>query len=77
MRSAGCVYNDIVDRKIDAKVSRTKSRPIAKGTISVTTGWMIILLLIFCFNTYIVSIQSKLYHFWIKFRFASDCYIHS
>jgi 4-hydroxybenzoate polyprenyl transferase len=47
MRSAGCVYNDIVDRKIDAKVSRTKSRPIAKGTISVTTGWMIILLLIF------------------------------
>lgn len=47
MRSAGCVYNDIVDRKIDAKVSRTKSRPIAKRTISVTTGWMIILLLIF------------------------------
>lgn len=47
MRSAGCVYNDIVDRKIDAEVSRTKSRPIAKGTISVTTGWMIILLLIF------------------------------
>ena len=47
MRSAGCIYNDIVDRKIDAKVSRTKSRPIAKGTISVTTGWMIILLLIF------------------------------
>ncbi len=47
MRSAGCVYNDIVDRKIDAKVSRTKSRPIAKGTISVKTGWMIILLLIF------------------------------
>ena len=47
MRSAGCVYNDIVDRKIDAKVSRTKSRPIAKGTISVTSGWMIILLLIF------------------------------
>jgi len=47
MRSAGCVYNDIIDRKIDAEVYRTKSRPIAKGTISVTTGWLVILLLIF------------------------------
>ena len=35
MRSAGCVYNDIVDQKIDIKVKRTKERPIAKGTFSV------------------------------------------
>ena len=35
MRSAGCVYNDIIDRKIDSKVQRTLSRPIASGQISV------------------------------------------
>mgnify|MGYP006195523681 CR=1 FL=1 len=29
MRSAGCVYNDIVDRDLDAKVARTASRPLA------------------------------------------------
>jgi len=35
MRSAGCIINDIVDRNIDKKVERTKSRPIASGKISV------------------------------------------
>jgi 4-hydroxybenzoate polyprenyltransferase len=31
MRSAGCVYNDIVDRDLDAKVERTRLRPLASG----------------------------------------------
>jgi 4-hydroxybenzoate polyprenyltransferase len=35
MRSAGCAYNDIVDRDIDAKVARTALRPIPSGQISV------------------------------------------
>ena len=35
MRSAGCIVNDILDRKFDAKVFRTKNRPIASGKISV------------------------------------------
>ena len=34
MRSAGCIYNDILDRDIDAKVARTKNRPLASGQIS-------------------------------------------
>ena len=34
MRSAGCIVNDIVDRKIDKKVSRTKKRPIASGSLN-------------------------------------------
>ena len=33
MRSAGCIVNDIVDEKIDKKVSRTKTRPIASGSL--------------------------------------------
>jgi 4-hydroxybenzoate polyprenyltransferase len=35
MRSAGCAYNDIVDRDIDARVARTALRPIPSGQISV------------------------------------------
>ena len=34
MRAAGCAYNDLVDRDIDAKVERTKSRPIPAGQIT-------------------------------------------
>jgi 4-hydroxybenzoate polyprenyltransferase len=36
MRGAGCTYNDIVDRDIDAKVARTRGRPIPSGAVSVT-----------------------------------------
>jgi 4-hydroxybenzoate polyprenyltransferase len=35
MRGAGCAFNDIVDRKIDAAVARTRGRPIPSGAISV------------------------------------------
>ncbi|MFQ6018774.1 MAG: 4-hydroxybenzoate octaprenyltransferase, partial [Kiloniellaceae bacterium] len=36
MRGAGCTYNDIVDRDIDARVARTAARPIPSGQISVS-----------------------------------------
>lgn len=35
MRGAGCTYNDIVDRDLDASVARTRSRPIPSGRVSV------------------------------------------
>jgi 4-hydroxybenzoate polyprenyltransferase len=35
MRGAGCTFNDIVDRNIDGKVERTRSRPIPSGQVSV------------------------------------------
>jgi len=38
MRSAGCIVNDILDRKFDKKVLRTKNRPIASEKISITLG---------------------------------------
>jgi 4-hydroxybenzoate polyprenyltransferase len=34
MRGAGCVYNDIIDRDLDARVARTAARPIASGAVS-------------------------------------------
>jgi 4-hydroxybenzoate polyprenyltransferase len=42
MRAAGCAYNDIVDRDIDAKVARTAGRPIPSGQISVKQAWAFI-----------------------------------
>ncbi len=42
MRGAGCTWNDITDRKIDAAVARTASRPIPSGQVSVRNAaiWM-------------------------------------
>ncbi len=45
MRGAGCVYNDIVDRDLDAKVERTRLRPIASGTVSLRAAWVWLVLL--------------------------------
>jgi 4-hydroxybenzoate polyprenyltransferase len=39
MRGAGCVYNDIVDRDLDRKVARTRSRPLASGRVSLKAAW--------------------------------------
>jgi 4-hydroxybenzoate polyprenyltransferase len=45
MRSAGCAYNDIVDRDLDARVERTASRPLASGRVSVRAAWVLVALL--------------------------------
>ena len=39
MRSAGCVYNDIIDKDLDGKVERTRLRPLASGRVSVNAAW--------------------------------------
>jgi 4-hydroxybenzoate polyprenyltransferase len=45
MRSAGCVYNDIVDRDLDGQVERTRLRPLASGRVTVRSAWILIGLL--------------------------------
>src|SRR5689334_8029064 len=45
MRSAGCVYNDIVDRDLDVRVERTRLRPLASRRVSVRSAWLLIALL--------------------------------
>jgi 4-hydroxybenzoate polyprenyltransferase len=39
MRGAGCVYNDIVDQDLDARVARTASRPLPSGAVSMKAAW--------------------------------------
>ncbi|HVL78782.1 MAG TPA: 4-hydroxybenzoate octaprenyltransferase [Sphingomicrobium sp.] len=41
MRSAGCVYNDIVDRDLDALVERTRLRPLASRRVSLALAWIL------------------------------------
>ena len=43
MRSAGCAYNDIVDRDLDARVERTRLRPLASGRVSVRAAWALVI----------------------------------
>ncbi|QIL03129.1 4-hydroxybenzoate octaprenyltransferase [Sphingomonas sinipercae] len=42
MRSAGCVYNDIVDRDLDRQVERTRLRPLASGRVSLPSAWVLV-----------------------------------
>ena len=41
MRSAGCVYNDIVDKDLDVQVERTRLRPLASRRVSVRNAWLL------------------------------------
>jgi len=55
MRSAGCIVNDILDREFDAKVFRTKNRPIASGKVSIKLAGMYAIIL--CFMALLVLLN--------------------
>ena len=59
MRSAGCIFNDIVDKDFDKKVERTKLRPIASGQISVKYSFFYVILL--CSLAFLILIQFNFY----------------
>ena len=45
MRAAGCTINDLWDKDIDKKITRTKNRPLAKGDISVNQALIFLLIM--------------------------------
>ena len=55
MRSAGCVYNDIVDRDLDRRVERTRLRPLASGRVTPRAAWMLAMAL--CLLGLVVLLQ--------------------
>ena len=59
MRSAGCIVNDILDRKFDKRVFRTKNRPIASGKISVKLAFFYSTFL--CLTAFLVLINFNLF----------------
>jgi 4-hydroxybenzoate polyprenyltransferase len=40
MRGAGCTFNDIVDKDLDARIARTADRPLPAGTVSLRAAWL-------------------------------------
>jgi 4-hydroxybenzoate polyprenyltransferase len=63
MRGAGCTYNDIVDRDYDAKVARTRGRPIPSGAVTLSQAWLfafaqalIGLLILLFFNRFAIGV---------------------
>ena len=59
MRSAGCIINDIADKKFDQKVERTKNRPIASEKISIKLALLYALVLCFC--AFLILINFNLF----------------
>jgi 4-hydroxybenzoate polyprenyltransferase len=63
MRGAGCTYNDIVDRDLDASVERTRSRPIPSGQVSVFSAGVFLVAqalvgfaVLFSFNAFTIGL---------------------
>ena len=63
MRGAGCTYNDILDRKLDAGVERTRNRPLASGRVSVRAAAVFLvaqsligLAVLLCFNPFSIGL---------------------
>ena len=59
MRSAGCIVNDILDKEFDAKVFRTKERPIASEKVSIKTA--IFYALVLCFLALLVLLNFNFF----------------
>jgi 4-hydroxybenzoate polyprenyltransferase len=57
MRSAGCVYNDIVDRDLDRQVERTRLRPLASRRVPLGAAWVLVGAL--CLLGLLVLVQLK------------------
>ncbi|MGD9399687.1 MAG: 4-hydroxybenzoate octaprenyltransferase, partial [Methyloceanibacter sp.] len=65
MRGAGCTYNDIVDRDIDAKVARTRSRPIPSGQVSLSSA--VVFLVAQCLVGLTVLLSLNGFSIWLGF----------
>jgi len=66
MRGAGCTVNDLADRKFDARVARTATRPIASGQISVLKAFVFLALqlllglsILLQFNAFTVALGAS------------------
>jgi 4-hydroxybenzoate polyprenyltransferase len=58
MRSAGCVVNDVADRKFDPHVERTRNRPLATGAVSVKEALLLAGALALCAFLLILPLKS-------------------
>lgn len=74
MRAAGCVINDIFDRKFDGNVRRTASRPLAQGTVSVKRAWLLFLILLLLASGLLFFLQKLTIYLAIGAAFIAVTY---
>ena len=65
MRGAGCAYNDILDRDLDAGVERTKGRPLPSGRVTVAQAFafsialsLVGLVVLLQFNVFTIALSA-------------------
>src|SRR4029453_7627401 len=88
MRGAGCTLNDIADREFDARVERTRSRPIPSGAVSVRGAFIfliaqsllgLVILLQFNWTTVIIGAASlvlvAIYPFMKRFTYWPQIFL--
>jgi 4-hydroxybenzoate polyprenyltransferase len=63
MRSAGCIVNDMWDRELDAKVERTRERPLASGALALRQAFLLLILLLLM--ALLIVVQLPLGVFWL------------
>jgi 4-hydroxybenzoate polyprenyltransferase len=61
--AAGCVVNDLWDRDIDPQVERTKNRPLAARSLSITTGVVVLIVSLLC--AAVLAIYLNPLTFWL------------
>ena len=74
MRSAGCVINDIADRRFDPHVTRTKNRPIAAGEVSVKEGLILFFFLVVLSFLLILPLNRLTFNLSFAGLFLAVCY---
>lgn len=65
MRSAGCVANDMADRKFDAQVARTKERPLAAETLTMKQASIVLMILLSL--SFLIVLQLNLFTILLSF----------
>ncbi len=74
MRSAGCVLNDLADRRFDPHVERTRERPLATGAVSPREAVALALVLILCAGTLILPFSATVWAYALAAVFLAASY---
>jgi 4-hydroxybenzoate polyprenyltransferase len=74
MRSAGCVANDILDRKFDSFVTRTKLRPLANQSISVKSAFFLLITLLLGALICVLFLNKQSFYFSLMALFLALTY---
>lgn len=74
MRAAGCVINDIADRRFDKHVTRTKSRPLTSGEVSMAEAFFLLVGLLVGALFVLINLPSECFYWAVVALFITIIY---